>query len=263
MSNKLSVTIVTYNSEKTIEGCLKSVNWADEVIVVDSGSSDNTVDIARKYTDKIFLQEWMGHKEQKNFAIDKTSYDWIFSIDSDEVCPEKLKNKIIEILKNPKYDGYRFPRKNYFANKWMRFGGWYPDYQLRLFKKSCGRFEGGNAHEKVKINGKVKTVNIPLIHYTYDSLVEYLEKQNKYTTLIAQQVSIPPLINQLMKLGILFYIFFLIYLLIRFILKIFEIFIYKLGFLDGYWGIIVGFIRCFFSVIKDVKIIEKYRSATL
>ena len=120
---KLTVTIIAHNEEENIRDCLQSVKWADEIVVVDAESTDRTVEICKEYTDKVFLNPWPGHKEQKNFAVSKALNLWIFSIDADERVPDELKNFILEELKNPAFDGYRFPRQNYFLGKWLKHGG--------------------------------------------------------------------------------------------------------------------------------------------
>ena len=135
---KISITIITYNEEDNIRDCLESVKWADEIIVVDSGSIDKTTEICREFTDKVFFNTWTGMREQKQYAVERALNTWIFSIDADERATEAIMQFIIQELKNPAHDGYRFPRQNYFLGAWLKHGGWYPDHVLRLFRRDAG-----------------------------------------------------------------------------------------------------------------------------
>lgn len=226
---KISVTIITHNEENNIRDCLESVKWADEVVVVDSGSTDKTIDICREYTDKVFYNPWAGMKEQKQYAVEKTSHRWILSIDADERVTEDLRHFILRELEKPRYDGYRFPRKNYFLGKWMKHGGWYPDHVLRLFRKDRGHFGGINPHDKVIVeSNRIITVNVPLVHYTYTSLSQYASKQALYAGISAREMfssgkTVRPYVIPL-----------------RAFWKFIETYIMKRGFLDGYYGFIVS-----------------------
>jgi len=228
---KVSATLITFNEESNIEACLRSISWADEIIVVDSESTDRTVEIAKKYTDKVFTSPWPGHKQQKNIAIDKSSYDWIFSIDADERVTPQLRDFILKTLMNPAASGYRFPRLNHFIGKRMRFGGWYPDHVLRLFRKDKGRFGGINPHDKVEVpDGKIVTVKIPLVHFTYNSLSQYLVKQDFYSSIAAREKYRS---NKLYK-------FMPVTLAIKALWKFLEVYFLKFGILDGTHGFIAA-----------------------
>ena len=226
---KISVTIITHNEEENIRDCIESVKWADEVIIVDSGSADRTIEIAKQYTDKVFFNAWTGMKEQKQYAVEKASYNWIFSIDADERATEAIQQFILKELKKPAYDGYRFPRQNYFLGRWLRHGGWYPDHVLRLFRRDKGYFGGINPHDKVVVRtGSVTTVTIPFVHHTYKSIAQYLIKQNMYSGISAQELftsgkRVNPIVIPLKTLW-----------------KFMETYFVKKGFLDGYRGFIVA-----------------------
>jgi glycosyltransferase involved in cell wall biosynthesis len=226
---KISVTVITHNEEENIRDCLESVKWADEIIVVDSGSTDRTVEICSEYTDKIFFNLWTGMKEQKQCAVEKASNIWIFSIDADERATEAIKQFILQELKNPSCDGYRFPRQNYFLGEWLKHGGWYPDHVLRLFRKDRGHFGGINPHDKVVMkSGGVKTVQIPLVHHTYKSISQYLTKQNMYSSISAKELfysgrKVTPCIIPL-----------------KAVWKFIETYCIKKGFMDGCRGFIVA-----------------------
>ena len=153
----LSVIVSTYNEENNIEECLESVKWADEIIVVDSSSKDKTADLAKKFTDKIFITDTKSFSEKKNFGIDKSSGEWILWIDADERVPDLLKEEIQQVISNPdkETDVYKINRKSFFINKFIKHCGWYPDYGIRLFKKQAGiKFTDVRVHEKILYNGK-------------------------------------------------------------------------------------------------------------
>jgi len=243
--HKISATVITFNEERNIEDCLKSINWADEIIVVDSESTDRTVEIAKKFTDKVFTNPWPGHKQQKNFAIEKSTHNWIFSIDADERVTPELRDYIFRELKNPVAVGYKFPRLNHFIGKKMRFGGWYPDHVLRLFRKDKGRFGGVNPHDKVIIeDGVIVTDKNPLIHYTYNSFGQYIQKQDFYSTIAAREK-----FKAGKRAGILVIV-------AKPIWKFFETYILKIGFLDGIRGVIAAFGAAFATYMKFVKLWE-------
>lgn len=226
---KVSVTIITHDEEANIRECLESVKWADEIIVVDSGSTDRTVDIAREFTDKVFYNPWTGMKEQKQFAVEKASHLWIFSIDADERATQDIKQCILQELQRPAYDGYRFPRQNYFLGSWMKHGGWYPDHVLRFFRKDRGYFGGINPHDKVVVkSGKVATLKTPLIHYTYRSISQYLAKQNMYASISARELFLSG--KKVARYVI----------PLKTCWKFVETYFVKRGFLDGFRGFLVA-----------------------
>ncbi len=245
--NRISVTIIAYNEEENIRECLESVKWADEIVVVDAGSKDKTVEISREYTDKVFINPWPGHYQQKNFAIDKTSHLWIFSIDADERVTPELRKEIETILTNPSFNGYLFPRKNFFLGKWMRHGGWYPDHVLRLFRKDKGRFGGINPHDKVIIEGeRVGVIDCPIIHITYKDFSQYIAKQHMYTTISAEEIikrKVNIRVSQWTLVG-------------KFIIKFLELYILKRGFFDGSHGLIAAIAASYFALIKYAKVWE-------
>ena len=186
---RLSVTVITFNEEAEIDACLQSLAWADEIVVVDSGSTDRTVEIARKYTEKVLHHDWPGYAAQKNWAIDQTSHPWVLSVDADERVSEKLREEIQQALEAPSTAaGYRIPRKNFFLGRWIRYGGWYPDHVARLFRRDCGRFGERKVHESASIRGAVGTLASPLEHYTYRSLEDYLRRMDRYSTLAAEEM---------------------------------------------------------------------------
>jgi glycosyltransferase involved in cell wall biosynthesis len=182
----LSVVIITKNEEKNIEECFNSIHdLANEIIVVDDFSNDNTVEIAKKYTDKVIIKRMEIEGRHRNYAYSLASYNWILSMDADERLTLSLKNEIIETLKTPKFNGYTIPRKNYIGNYWIKYGGWYPSPQLRLFKKDKFKWEEVEVHPRAFLEGECGHLKNPLIHYSYKNFSDFINKLNRQTTLEA------------------------------------------------------------------------------
>ncbi len=183
----LSVVIISYNEQANIGRTLETVQWADEIIVLDSGSSDSTVDIASSLGAKVYTEKWKGYAAQKNSAIEKASGDWILSLDADESVEPPLAAEIKAVVASPgAANGYWIARKNYFLGRWMRHGGFWPDRKLRLFRRGMGRFEERLVHETAKVSGPSATMKHALVHHAYPTLHGYIETQNRYSTLAAQ-----------------------------------------------------------------------------
>lgn len=185
----LSVIVITLNQETNIGGCLSSVSFADEIVVVDTGSADRTVELAREYTDRVITSSWQGFAGTKNFALDQARMDWVLSLDTDERVPPALQEEILGVVRadGPR-EGYRLARKNYFGGRWVRRLGWYPDYTLRLFRRGRGRFRERAVHEEVEVAGPLGTLRTPLDHYSYNDLREYAARQERYARLAAREM---------------------------------------------------------------------------
>lgn len=181
--NKVSATIITFNEELNIERCLKSLNWADEILVIDSHSTDKTVEICNHYNCKVIQTEWKGFGKTKKLAVDNASNNWIFSIDADEEVTESLKKRIEEILEEPQFNGYKIKRRSYYLGKEIKYCGWDRDYPLRLFNKSFGNFNDKEVHESVIINGSKNKIEEPLLHFTYPTISSHINKMNRYSDL--------------------------------------------------------------------------------
>lgn len=223
----LSVTIICKNEEENIRECLESVKWADEIIVVDSFSTDRTVEIAKKYTDKVFSEEWKGFAKQRESALAKTSNDWIFPIDADERCTPELKDEILGIVKSGKgYAGYRIPRKTFFLGKWIKHCGWYPGYQTRFFQKIKTKVTDRLVHEGYEVEGEMGHLKCDILHYSVTSISDYMRKVNQYSSLQA--------VEKVNRKEIKFSD-----LLLRPIAAHIQNFIFKKGFLDGIHGLMV------------------------
>ena len=172
---KISVVIITLNEEKNIERCLKSVQWADEIIVLDCFSNDQTVDICLKYTDRVFQDNWHGYGMQKNLAAGKARYRWILNIDADEVissaCCEEIQ---LELKRGPCYSVYRFPRKNYIGTRWVVHGGWYPDWIFRFYDKTRVSFKELKVHECLYPIEDAGSFQQPIEHFSYQNIEDYI-----------------------------------------------------------------------------------------
>lgn len=184
----VSVCIITYNEAGNIAACLDSVSWADEIIVVDSHSTDDTVQIARRHTDRVIVRDWPGHVAQKNFAAEQARCDWILALDADERVSSRLGDDIQAVLRqaDPARIGFRFPRRNYYLGRWWRRGGWYPDLKLRFWRRGHGRWGGEDPHDHVVLEGPVGHLSSELFHFTYRDISDHLRKLNSYSSIAAR-----------------------------------------------------------------------------
>jgi len=183
---RVSVTIITKNEAHEIEACLKSVSWADEIIVLDSGSTDNTVEICRQHTAHVYTTDWPGFGPQKNRAIDKATGDWILSIDADERVSEALKEEILQTIPQTHLNGFYIPRLSYYCGQPMHHSGWWPDYVPRLFRAGHGNFSNDIVHERLQVTGTSGKLNNPLTHYSFRNMEGVLDKINQYSSLNAE-----------------------------------------------------------------------------
>lgn len=183
---RISATVRTYNETKNLRECLESLSWADEIVVVDSHSTDDTVAIAREFTDKIFTREWPGHIAQSQFATDQASNLWVLSMDADERVSPPLRDEILALdLENTPYDAYEMPRRHFFMQRWINHSAWYPDYKIRLFRKDRCRWGGYNPHDVVKVPGAKAKLKNDLIHHIYTDIAHFAATKNSYSGLTA------------------------------------------------------------------------------
>jgi len=244
---KLSVVISAFNEEKKVEDALKSARFADEIIFVDNTSSDKTLEIAKKYTQKVFIRpNNLMLNVNKNFGFTKASGDWIFSLDADERISNELQEEIKkEINKKSSINGYWIPRKNIIFGKWIEHTGWYPDNQLRLFKKAKGRFPEKHVHEMVDVDGETERLNGHLVHYNYDNISQFLRKMEIYIEseskdLLANKYKISAIDS------------------VRFPLKEFiSRFFAREGFKDGLHGFVLSLLMAFYHLGVFIKLWEK------
>jgi glycosyltransferase involved in cell wall biosynthesis len=184
---KLTVTVITRNESANVVAALESVSWADEIVVVDSNSTDDTVALARRQTDRVFVRDWPGYSAQKNFAAEQASHDWILSLDADERVTPALAGEIQSLLRGePVLRGYRIPRVSYYLGKWIRSTDWYPDFQLRLYDRRVSTWAGA-VHEGVEVKGGVGRLRSDLEHLPYRDISHHLQTIDRYTTLAALQ----------------------------------------------------------------------------
>ncbi len=189
---RISVTIITRNEEASIAACVQSLSWADEIIVLDSGSTDKTVEIAREMGAKVSVtDDWPGFGPQKNRALEMATGDWIFSIDADERVTPELAAEIRAVVESPDAKpGYEMPRLSSYCGRYMRHSGWWPDYVTRLFRRGQARFSDSLVHERLVVDGPVGRLNSTLMHESFRSLEDVLEKVNRYSSLSAEQMSL-------------------------------------------------------------------------
>jgi len=246
LSIKLSVAIITYNEEKNIKRCIESVKGiADEIVVVDSLSTDKTCEIAKSLGAKVILQKFLGHIKQKQLAVDNCKNDWILSLDADEALSKELQNEIKELLKEPlNYDAYKMPRLSFHLGRWIKHGGWYPDKKIRLFNRKKAYWGGYNPHDKVIVNGSVGELKGDILHYVFKDLRHNVDTNNSYSSIMAED---------LYKKGKKFSI---IKLLLKPIGKFLEVYIYKRGFLDGMPGFIIAVGASYSMFLKFAKLWE-------
>lgn len=185
---KLSVIIITKNEAENIRACLESVKWADEIIVVDSGSNDATVEICRELGAHVYQHDWPGFGMQKNRALSYATNEWVFSLDADERVTTQLQEQLINAMQKGGKDGFYVPRLSQFCGKFIRHSGWYPDYVLRLFRRTRGRFSDDMVHERVILDGVSGRLNSPLLHYSYRNEADVQRKTQQYARAGAMQL---------------------------------------------------------------------------
>jgi glycosyltransferase involved in cell wall biosynthesis len=246
---KVSATIIVLNEEKNIRDCLESVGWADEIIVSDTGSTDKTVELCQSFGARVYQDRWRGYGAQKNLCAERARNDWILNIDADERVTPGLKAEISTVLENgagarQRTDGYYIPRKNFFGAKWIRHCGWWPDYNLRLYRRSSGRFAEKLVHEAVEVDGTKGYLKNPLVHRTYEDVPDYLERMERYSTLAAEQMLLdgrgPRALDILMRPTFTFL----------------KMFVLKRGFLDGGTGLLLSMLYASYTKAKYTKLRE-------
>lgn len=247
----ISVIIITKNEERNIAACLESVQWADEIVVVDSGSTDKTAEIARGRGAQVFVNQWPGYGAQKNFAVEHASNEWILSVDADEIVTPELRDEIRAVVKaSAGCAAFRIPRQLVFQGRFLRWGGCYPNYQLRLFRKGFARYNDALVHEKLIVNGAISRLKGSLLHYSYDDLADYIKRFNLYTSLIAREK---------FAKNTKFYLWHYF----RFPLRFVKTYFIKLGFLDGQAGLDWALLSSFYDLVKYMKLKEQWESNKL
>lgn len=243
---KISASVIVYNEEANIRELCESIKWVDEIVIVDSFSSDRTREIAAEFTDKIYEYEFKGYKDKHEFADSKTTGDWILWMDADERVTPELRSEI-EALKEREIlpDGFEMPRRTWFAGRWIKHSGWYPDYQMRLYRKEASFWGGVAPHETARVNGKVERLSGHILHYTKKDLSEYHRTVDSYTTLASKA-----LFEQGRKATTanLFY---------SSIAGFLRSYIVKQGFRDGIQGLIIAMFTAYGVFLKYAKLWER------
>lgn len=244
----LSVVVITLNAAAQLEACLQSARFADEIVVVDSGSSDGTPALAVRCGARVLQQEWLGFGRQKQFAVDAARHDWVLCLDADERVTPELQAAIENALKNPSTAAFRFPRRNRFLGRYLRHGEGYPDWSLRLFDRRQARWSDDAVHEKVETEGSVGELRGDLLHDSAESLATYLTKQNRYTTLAAEMALAAGKRASFARIAF--------SPVVRFV----KFYFIRQGFRDGLPGLIHIAIGCFNSFMKYSKMLERQNS---
>lgn len=244
--DKISACVIVFNEEAKIRRCLQSLTWCDEIIVMDSFSTDRTVEIAKEFTPHVYQHVWLGYVGQRNLVREKATHPWILYLDSDEEVSPGLRDEILAefAVSDRKYLGYEFPRLVYFLGRWIKHGEWYPDVKLRLFHKDYGRTEGEEPHDRVYVRGPVKRLKNPIYHYTYDDIRDQNETLNRFSTITAQQKFVKD--SSFKWIDLLFRPFF----------RFFKGYFLRLGFLDGMPGLIIAFTNGYGAFLKYAKLWE-------
>lgn len=245
---KISACVTAGNEEDKIAECLKSLQWCDEIIVVDSFSTDQTFEISKQYATRVDQHPWEGYIAQKNYIRSLAKHPWILFVDADEVVSEGLRREIEEEFERGPGEtmGYQFPRMVYYLGKWIRHGEWYPDIKLRLFRKDRGHSEGQEPHDRVVVDGPVKTLKAPLYHFTYDDMADHIHTLNRFSTISANgkfEHDTPFRWSDL---------------LLRPQWRFFKSYVVKRGFLDGRQGFIIAMMSAFGVFIKYAKLMEQW-----
>lgn len=242
---KLSITLITLNSEKTLKSVLEAVSWADEIVLVDSGSTDKTLEIARQFNAKIVYRAFDGYGSQKNFATSQASNDWILSLDDDEVLTHELQQEIQNLsLSTTDYDGFKIPRSLIFLGKLLKFSGEYKRLTLRLFNRKYGNWNAAYVHESVEVSGKIGILKHQILHDSYRDLTDYFNKFNKYTSLGAKTLAERGKAASSLKI------------ISRFPTTFLKIYLLKGSCLDGYAGFMWALLTAINPVVKYAKLKE-------
>jgi glycosyltransferase involved in cell wall biosynthesis len=247
MVEKLSVVIITRNAEHELGKCIDSAAFADEILVVDSGSTDGTVALAQRHGARVVHQDWLGYGPQKQFGATQARHRWILSLDADEIVTPALRDSIRAALSAPRHPGYRVARRNRFMGRWLRHGEGYPDWIVRLYDRQHARWNDNTVHERVIVDGPVGDLKGDLLHESERGLTDYLEKQNRYTTLQANALHARGKRASGLRL------------FLSPVFRFIKFYFLRLGFLDGVPGLVHIAIGCFNSFIKYAKLRDLQR----
>jgi glycosyltransferase involved in cell wall biosynthesis len=241
------------NEESKIRRCLESIKWCDEIVVIDSGSTDKTLDICREYTTRIFQRPWPGYVAQKRFGLEQCSSTWVLNLDADEELSPGLQAEIQGILASDvgAVNGYAINRVVFYLGKWWRNGGWYPEYRLRLCRRRVTTWGGEDPHEKALVDGMVKRLNGELYHYTYSDIAHQIRTLNSYSSQAAASLFRKGKRSSVAKI------------VLNPALRWVKWYLIKQGFREGFPGFIVATLEAYYVFLKYIKLWELQRSARL
>ena len=239
---KITATIITLNEERNIARAIESLRCCDEILIVDSGSVDRTVELAEKLGVRVIEAGWRGYAGQKNWAAEQASHDWILSLDADEALSEPLEAEILALKKTgPRFDAYTMPRLARYLGRWILHSGWYPDRKVRLYDRRKARWIGDFVHESVVPQGKLGRLEGNILHFTCESLSEHVKTMDRYTTLAAQEVAARKLPVPLSKM------------IIDPAWTFLKTYFIQRGFLDGVEGLIIAYMASYYTFLKYSK----------
>jgi glycosyltransferase involved in cell wall biosynthesis len=243
----LSVAVIARNESDRVGGLLDSVSIADEVVFVDSGSTDGTIDICRRLGARVIEQDWLGYAKQKQLAMEQAQGEWILSLDADELLSPEAAEEILQAVRTagPEVAAFSIPRLSRYLNRWIRHGGWYPDRKIRLVRRGRGRWVGDGIHERLEASGAVHNLKNPLLHYVYRDISDQVRTINRFSTVFADNRSRP---------GSLGYLLFGVFHAAG---KFLECAIWKLGLLDGLPGLVIAVNSAFYVFLKHAKAWER------
>ena len=242
----VSAIVVCFNEERNIGACLDSLSWCDEIVVVDSFSTDRTVEICRQYTERVVQRQWAGYRDQKAFAHSLATKDWVFLVDSDERVSPELRDEIKESLLayDGAYAGFSVPRLVFYLGRWWWRGGWYPDYDVRLFRRDRATWGGTDPHEKILVDGEVRRLRNPLYHFSYHDIEDHVQRINRYTSISSRELFHEHKSWRMRDA------------LLRPPFRFFRSYILNRGFLEGFAGFYVALTAAVYVFLKYAKLWE-------
>ncbi len=241
----ISAIVVSFNEEENIRGCLESLSWCDEIVVVDSFSADRTVEICRQYTDRVVQRAWAGYRDQKAFAHSLATREWVFLVDADERVPSELRGEILEALSRySRVAAFSVPRLVYYLDRWWWRGGWYPDYDVRIFRRDRATWGGSDPHERIVIDGRVRRLENPLHHFSYRDISDHLRRINHFTSISSKELFLQRKRWRWSDN------------LIRPAARFFRSYIWKRGFLEGFPGFFLAATAAIYVFMKYAKLRE-------